>query len=162
MTNGLRFIEWIKSNNFDQGSNEYEQSFMENVLTPNCMESKSITAEIRKKTNEYVIDPACFDMPKWSQEKYLALWCAVIGKYSKKMIFNDGWHYSNGCVIEYVTAKELSLPTYDLRGKYIQALDAIKSISSSLKELSDLGLDISKMKKTLDKLKKYELTDVQR
>jgi hypothetical protein len=58
-----------------------------------------------------VIDPSRLaDVPGWEQADYHAFWTKVIDQHADKVIFLDGWQYSDGCTIEFAKAVQLGLP----------------------------------------------------
>lgn len=161
MTNGPRLLELHRNNSHIlKNGQDYHRLFRELVLRPNCEEGRKIAENIRDSRSDLVLDPSCFDIEGWSQEDYLELWCNVIIRYAKEVQFNTGWQYSNGCVTEFLTAKQHSIPTFDLDGQYIQTKQAIQNVQGALSELADLGIDVSKIQTSYQKLQQHETSNV--
>jgi hypothetical protein len=66
---------------------------------------------LRAFLSDMVIDPSRLaDVPGWEQADYHAFWTKVIDQHADKVIFLDGWQYSDGCTIEFAKAVQLGLP----------------------------------------------------
>src|SRR5690349_11114702 len=76
------------------------------LWSPNVASALAFAHDLRKKlgTAHFIISPAPFTAPGWTQAAYLAFWEKVIRTRVKAVYFNEGWEYSNGCVYEFVVA----------------------------------------------------------
>lgn len=82
------------------------------------------------------IDPTpLVDIPGWSQYEYHVFWTRIIERYSKTILFVDGWQYSAGCSVEFVAGVKLDLRLLAQDLSLIspsQGLNALRSAESSL------------------------------
>lgn len=61
-----------------------------------------------------LVNPAALvDIPDWTQVDYIVFWTSVINEFANCSIFLNDWHYSRGCVQEFVTCVRKGIPTLD-------------------------------------------------
>ena len=121
INNGLLFMAWQTANpEEDPRTPENRADRWQNVATPNRAAALAIGQRLRRFGVEGpFIEPAHFaPIPEWGQGEYLEFWEVVIRRYCSRIIFCDGWEYSNGCAYEFLvgvrTHKELFTADYQL------------------------------------------------
>lgn len=140
MTTGPRLVQWLMESVKSPDEQKYfSKSYVEKVFNPNCIKGREFAENIRLNSEELIIDPTCFNPEGWTQDDYLSLWCIVIKRYCKEVCFNEGWEYSNGCVREYLTAKQCKINTTDCSRKHISTKKAINMIINAIFNLEKVN-----------------------
>jgi hypothetical protein len=161
ITTGERFIQWYasKGKGLDKNSLEYIKEKDIAVISQNVRSAKNFIQHLRKTTNKVIIDPTNLedDSLKWSQNDYYQFWDKVIQDLVSEVIFLDGWEYSVGCCVEYLSATKKNIKQYSQNGEVITLNEAIKKINYSTKMYEINEIDVNKLTIILDELKNYEV-----
>ena len=115
ITGGWRFLNWYSDRGrlLDQADLSYVDELRSEVIEPNCEAGKAHAGELRRQTPRIVIDPTRFFLNHWTQPDYHELWCEVIRRYASAVHFADGWWLSEGCAMEFATAIEHNIATFE-------------------------------------------------
>lgn len=89
------------------------------VVEENCREIRAAASALRKKTDQFVLEPASLHVESWSQEHYLALWTTFIERHASAVTFVSGWPYSIGCALEFERAISHKITTSTLDGETV-------------------------------------------
>ena len=158
ITTGKRYVNWLNEigksyKGIDHADPEYKKEHLEKVFKPNCENAKKIIDNARSNSFSQIIDPTSFPfIPHWKQEDWLYFWGTVIKKYVKKVIFLDGWEYSQGCVYEFYIAKLNNIPTYSQKEKELSLEKGIKLINNSILEMKEKEINVEFIEKVLAEL----------
>ena len=127
------------------------------LWTPNVSAAVAFALDVRERLGdgEFVISPAPFTAPGWSQQAYLAFWETVIRTRANAAYFNEGWEYSNGCVYEFLVATVAGLPTFARDGQSVSAELGITRISRAVRDLDGEAMDTRFIRSSLDSLTRH-------
>ena len=125
----------------------------EAVLAPNKKDAAAFAKGLRSSLKCAVVDPSRLpNVAGWSQQQYVALWYAVILEYCSRVVFADGWQYSNGCVLEFLAASFSGIQTFDSNGDEVSRGNAISLIGVAISEMQEAGLPTSIIETSRDRL----------
>lgn len=110
VTGGTRYTSFLsKGMNKDAHTGEYRAD----VVWPNVRSACGLFDTLRKHHSP-VVNPAHVMQPGWVDDDYMALWLAVIqNKLVTRVVVNEGWYASQGCVMEVAEAFLTDTPIYD-------------------------------------------------
>lgn len=139
--------------------------FHQKIMMANINNGNRFGKELRGAGIIVVIAPGAFFANGWAQEHYMSLWEQVIIRYSENILFNTGYHLSNGCVEELLIAMIHGKDLFHRKGmaplnpfvevrKVRQAIDTISDIGADCKKLYDLYRRITLFLES-DKSEKY-------
>jgi hypothetical protein len=107
ITTGRRYLRWWLENGQRLGGDDagYQDEHRQNVVEPNVRHVADVVEAIRRGVGPPVIDPTGLpDIGTWQQSDYHRYWSAVISELARSVVFVEGWAYSTGCVVEFLTA----------------------------------------------------------
>lgn len=144
ISTGSRFAEWYRTTGSKIGErSDYDRAHRAEVILPNVQDAHRLAEVIRcKHLDKIVIEPNALAVPTWTQEDYIAFWCSVLKRYVNKVVFAEGWEYSEGCTAEYVQACKHGITCFDagLRAIFFeQALQRIGNAADTLEELGQVN-----------------------
>ncbi len=84
------------------------------VIERNVTASHLFTTRLRER-HTVVVNPHVFCAAGWKQLHYMALWERIIRRLVHVIYFNHGWHFSSGCVEEYLIGQTIQATMYDHR-----------------------------------------------
>jgi hypothetical protein len=147
ITTGELLLLWHEEN----GSPLSHEELRAQVIQRNLATVEPLIERVRAAESPApVVEPvSMIDVPGWGQPEYHAFWCAFIERYANRVVFNEGWHLSNGCVAEFATA---ALAEYELLDHNLEPLPiekAIALIESGLERLESAGLDTSLLRRAV-------------
>ena len=108
ITTGKRFLKWYVQKKIDERVplTEQKDMFLREVVEYNRQRARVVVRRLRHGSSKIVIDPTSIvDFPGWTQDDYRCLWGRVIERYVDRVIFIEGWQYSNGCAYEFLVAQ---------------------------------------------------------
>jgi len=79
-----------------------EPDIRKRLMKQNIEDGIAFGDEVRTKGYPIVIVPGIFFAKNWTQEHYMGLWEPVIIQYADTIVYNDNFHYSDGCVEEFL------------------------------------------------------------
>ena len=129
---------------FDEKIKKHPE-YVDKVIKQNIQNAKKFAEKIKSKYRTPVIIPANFYHPEWTERDYLNLWIPVLDQKATRVHFINGWHYANGCIREYIRAKELKKPCYDEEGNEITKEKALSLIDSAINELKTINVSHQKL-----------------
>lgn len=142
ITTGPRLLDAL-SKNPELAPDASIDAVREEVIRENLRRLTPLRQRIHSKHPEaHVIDPTILDVQGWTQADYHRFWVEVIRTYVDRVVFADGWELSTGCAVEYATALELGLPSFDANSQEIRparAATALRAASTVLDEASRDG-----------------------
>jgi|NGEPerStandDraft_6_1074524.scaffolds.fasta_scaffold164464_1 hypothetical protein len=122
------------------------------VLRPNRREARLVATAVRAKYGNLVIDPTHLKVSGWSQANYHAFWTTVLERYVGRVIFADGWQFSIGCSVEFLSAVRLGAQTLNQNFAPIETTDAMRLLRSANFDIKVMGFDITTMEEVANKL----------
>ena len=125
ITTGPRLLESLRA-----GESLDERT----VIDENSRDMRVIAERLRGRGG-IVVEPGSLSVVGWSQQDYLALWEAFIGRFATEVVFMPGWEFSAGCAREFACAMECELPTRALVGSPIGLEEGWASLAAALEEL---------------------------
>ncbi len=126
-----------------------------NIWDRNVAAANAFAAEVRARlAGPFVITPAPFAAPGWSQPEYLAFWEALIRTRIKAAWFNSNWQFSNGCTFEFAVAQDSGLPTFDAEGKPLDLHRGIQLVAEAVRLLEADHFDTAKLRENQSHLQK--------
>jgi hypothetical protein len=98
-----------------------------------------------------VIDPSSLiDISGWGQKDYHAFWVGVIDQYAERILFLDGWQYSDGATTEFIAAIRLGLPTFTEHLSPLTVDDGKDLLRVAIEEYESVGLDPKLLRRSLN------------
>lgn len=140
ITTGHRFVEWRRGAGADlvKGTERYREEHRRHVVAANLAAARPVVHRARSLLDRVVIDPTALeDVPGWEQHDYHAMWAAVVEQYAGTVVFVDGWEYSTGCVIEFLTAHEKSAVLLDESLTELSPQEGLRRVTAAIADLSD-------------------------
>ncbi len=121
-----------------------------NILRETIEENKRQSNEFFKiassKYGSYVINPiSAGDFINMQQREWLALWRRFIRRYVCKVLMNEGWEYSNGCVEEFYLALKEGVEIFDYNFNPVNRNDGLAKIDDAINEIKEMGGDYKKL-----------------
>lgn len=141
ITGGQRFLRWYDARGRGLADKDpaYDEELRTAVIEPNCEAGRALAGALRLRTQGVVIDPTRFFLCHWSQTHYHELWCEVIRRFATAVHFADGWWLSVGCALEFATAIEHELPTYEGQNSPLSAARGRDLLQDGVREIGRLG-----------------------
>jgi hypothetical protein len=155
ITTGPRFVAWLrdKGSSFARSSAAYRDGHTTAVVRPNVAAAAPIVRDLRARMRQPVIDPTAFpDAPGWTQDDYRELWTRVIQRFATRVVFIDGWEYSEGCCLEYLVAFRSGATCVDSRERPLPRDQALERMSRAYTELASLDVDTGFIRQVRDTL----------
>lgn len=142
ITGGRRFLKWYSDHGrfLDQADRSYVEDLRAEVIGPNCEAGQALSGALRRETQQIVVDPTRLFLSHWSQPDYHELWCEVICRFVSAVYFADGWWLSAGCALEFATAVEHDVPTYEGRDSPLSAVAGYNLLQDGARELDQIGV----------------------
>ncbi len=142
ITGGRRFLKWYSGHGrfLDQADRSYVDELRAEVIGPNCEAGQVLSGALRRETQQIVIDPTRFFLSHWSQPDYHELWCEVIRRFVSAVHFADGWWLSVGCALEFATAIEHDVPTYEGWDSPLSAVAGYILLQDGALDLDNIGV----------------------
>ena len=107
-------------------------------------------SELRKRFHPIsVIDPGLLRVPSWAPRETGQFFLDVISRYAREARFIDGWEYSSGATKEFLHCIGLGIPCFSANGDPLSIVEAISLLSSAIQNITDLGLDVPKLRERL-------------
>src|SRR5207249_1208085 len=107
ITSGLRFFNFMKDLDVKSAQDlKSHPLFKKRVMNPNLTDGENFGTKLRTDGYPLVIVPGAVFAKGWAQEHYMSLWRQVIVRFASKIAFNANWHWSTGCVEEFLIAVE--------------------------------------------------------
>jgi hypothetical protein len=150
LTSGERLSNWLlRSNPKPEKGHGYEEQLRRLVIEPNRQVARRFVARLRRSLNTVVIDPTALpDMSGWSQEDYHSFWGQVIEKYASKVVFMNGWSYSNGCTYEFLISHLGHAHVLDQAMRPLSRSKGGEMIRTAIRNLEALGQPVDHLEKT--------------
>jgi hypothetical protein len=133
--------------------------FKKNIWDTNVRAAVDFAEEVRAidPDKTFVITPAPFSAPGWSDHEYLAFWESLLRTRVRVAWFNRNWQYSNGCAFEFAVARDAGLSTYDYKGQMLDRETGMTLLEEAIKELESEGLDTRLLRENLVRLSQSSL-----
>jgi hypothetical protein len=133
------------------------------VLALNRARASSLAKWLRRRNAGVLIDPtALLRVPGWSQDDYRYFWARVIGRYVRRVIFANGWAYSNGCAFEFLVAYRHGVKTLSESGKSLSLEEGIGYIDAAVRELDAEGVSADFLSRVAAALRRASRTAARR
>jgi hypothetical protein len=114
---------------------------------------RTLVNRLRKESKDPIIDPTSVgDITGWTQNDYRSAWAQIIRAFAQRVLFVDGWQFSNGCAYEYLVAVQAGIPTLDEERAPIDIVKAANLLRAAISELSSLDVDAEFLRATLAQL----------
>jgi hypothetical protein len=157
ITTGKDFLSWYASQGrLITDKDEYKKRHYNAVILKNIDTILQYAENLKNQSSEKIIEPASFDVAGWTQHDYLFYWGEVIRKFVKKIVFLDGWNYSNGCIYEYYIGLINGVELVNQNLEIITTQEAISKISKSINEYKEYSIDVEFQKTVLKEIKEHE------
>ncbi len=145
---GIRYYEAIKKNGLkfldtDKNSNKVLQE----IIKKNEKDTERFVRDAHEKFDKDIVVSSLNAgyFSNIQQRQGLAMWRKFIRKYVSKLVLNDGWEYSNGCVEELYLALKEGKEVRDSRFKPIVLKEALYKIEKAIREVKKMGLSCGKL-----------------
>lgn len=156
ITTGKDFISWfIKQGKLIENIDEYKKHLYDKVISKNLETIKDFTSILRTTERDQIIEPASFEVAEWTQPDYLYYWGQIITKCVRKIVFLDGWSFSNGCIYEYYIGLKNGLELIDQNSKILNQKDTIQLIKESINENEKYAINVEFQQIVLSEIEKY-------
>src|ERR1700683_406185 len=109
------------------------------LIQRNIARGVAFSEKLRERGLINVVAPGPFFAKGFDQQHYLYLWEWFIVKKIYQAWFNEDWHYSNGCTLEYAIATAKRIPRNDHEGGTLPREKAISMIEDAYAELKERG-----------------------
>ena len=116
ITSGKYFLEWLKISADVKSENQpiNPLSIETFVYERNIRKAEALVQRMRSRFPNRVIDPTQLsNIPDWSQNDYHLFWIQVVRKFVSSLVMANGWEFSTGSTLEFLTALELGIPILD-------------------------------------------------
>lgn len=151
ITTGPRYLQWLRQKGRSQ--NDGQATLRREVIEPNLAHGRELVCRVRGRFKDVVvIDPTAVRLPGWGQEEYRELWGHVIERYTRLVIFGDGWEYSHGCVYEFSIAHLRQVEVLDERYLSITVNEGLLRIRKAIAGYQALGLSIDLLTSAVEKM----------
>jgi hypothetical protein len=143
ITTGKRFTDWHAALNVNSGMSHptYLEEYRKRVVEPNRAEVQRLVRGLRNKLGQVVINPTALkDLPRWTQDDYRVFWARVIENYVSKVVFANGWQYSNGCAYEFLIAHNTKVHTVDQKQRPLPFEKGVRLIRSAIEDMEKHGV----------------------
>jgi len=157
---GKLMYDYLIKNNLKklEKGNPVHEIIREEILSKNEASSKTLKNNLTKLYGPYVINPTEVGyFGNTPQRKGLALWRKFIRKYVKRMVMNEGWEYSNGCVEEFFLANAEQIELLDHKLQPINVRQSSYDIVGAIKDVKSLELPCEKLEFFYSMIGKYAL-----
>lgn len=156
ITTGPRLLEALK-NPLATGDDGYLHQVRDEVIAANIRGVRPLRGHLAAAFKGLdVIDPTELEVPGWAQRDYHRYWVEVIEQFVDVIVFADGWHISNGCTVELVTASAAKLRCLDARLSLMTAEYARELLEIAIEQLEQVGLDAAVQRTALGRLQEPE------
>ncbi|RPH31155.1 MAG: hypothetical protein EHM93_14715 [Bacteroidales bacterium] len=157
ITTGKNYVSWyVNHGKRIENEVEFNKQHYSVVITKNLDNIKDFTANLRFKSKDLIIEPASLEVDEWTQPDYLYYWGQVIIKFVRKIVFLDGWNYSNGCIFEYYIGLKNNIELVDQKFKLLNQVNAISRIKASIREYEKSKINVEFQKTLLHEIEKNE------
>lgn len=146
ITTGELLISWHEGKGSKAARNALDSNELRSeVIERNLATVGPLIQRVRMRFDQStVIEPVSMkDVPGWQQSDYHAFWCAFVERYANTVVFNKGWHLSNGCAAEFATAVLAGHRILDHNLETLSILRALGLIEKAIERLNGTGLDAS-------------------
>lgn len=143
ITTGPRLLAWRRSAGTSElpGSDAFEAASRA-VMTQNISAVRELVQKVQSELGEPVIDPTRLGkIGGWTQSDYHQFWVVIIGRFVHTIVFNDGWPYSSGCVLEFAAAVSQNLRILDSHLDPISPGDGLEACRNARDELITVDLN---------------------
>lgn len=144
ITGGQVFIHWYSScgRNLLPAGSSYREGLKQCVVIPNISVASHKVEMLRSLyPTRPLINPAVLDVAGWKQPDYQAFWVEVLEKFVGHLVFLNGWHLSQGCVLEYTTAVRLGLSVATEDGSPLELTYGLQMIQEGMHQYKQIGID---------------------
>src|SRR5262249_17547549 len=141
ITTGHRFSVWRSALQRppDEADPEYRANHLREVIEPNRREVERLVTRLRQR-HAVVMYPTAFpDVSGWTPSDYRVVWAMVIEHYAAKVVFAEGWQYSNGCAYEYLISLRSNAEALDASERLIEPTNALGLLRRAVRELDEHG-----------------------
>ena len=135
ITSGKRYMEMRHLSGSGEGSREDSDNLRAQLIQLSRVQTEPFVRHLRSQLSSCVIDPTAIELPNWDQADYHVFWASVIERYVHTVIFTEDWHYSRGCIYEYLTAIETGAKTLTKALALLPLDSGLKLIKRALTEL---------------------------
>lgn len=118
-----------------------QEKFQEAAMQPNLRDGAHFGERLRRLGWPLVIVPGEFFARGWAQEHYMSLWRQVIVRYARSVAFNAQWHWSTGCIEEFLIAIQADKRILDCDGTPFEARHGAELIRHTVDEVDAWGFD---------------------
>jgi len=124
----------------DELREKHPGAYEREVWNPNVEDAKGFAERLRSR-HKYVLNASEFHIKGWEQGHYNALWEQVIRKDNFNPIcFNEGYHYSDGCVRELLLGIKCRKDTLDANGSGLVWGDEAEKIWQAIGDYEKIGV----------------------
>jgi hypothetical protein len=162
ITSGKRFAAWHARRGGGAAAVRPDQleEFQREVVEHNRAHAKQIVKALRGSCAGVLIDPTALDdLAGWTQDDYRDLWARVIERHVCRVIFLDGWAYSNGCSYEFLVARRGGIATLDESQQPISLADGARLIQEAIAEMRGQALPTDFLECVLEESSKLRETE---
>ncbi|GAB3332751.1 hypothetical protein GCM10027299_39600 [Larkinella ripae] len=157
ITTGKRFLDWYENIGKSLSGKQYNDQHYQEVMRDNIANAQEFIQKLRQNYT-LVIEPTSLNMAEWSQNDYHLFWQAVIDHYVREVYFLDGWEFSKGCTIEFMTGLRKGIPLYNQNRQEISAVDGLLLLSAAIDGYNAIGLDTSFHQNAVSEIKPFTLS----
>lgn len=130
------------------------------IIIPNAKALREFAKTVARRTTLPVANPSDFHVRNWedNEDQYLAVWIPFVEKHAAELHMIDGWNYSTGATMEFLTFLEKqksgqSVKIYDHEGKEIDAKRGLELVQEGIENIRTRGFHVEKLEKAYEKLK---------
>jgi len=106
------------------------------LMNQNIQEGIRFGQEIRKRGFPIVITPGIFFAKGWAQEHYMSLWKSVIVDKASIVVYDDNFHYSDGCAEEFLIGLQYNKELRSRKGfEIINPKDEIPKFEEAITQI---------------------------
>lgn len=120
---------------------DHPEKFQESAMQPNLRDGARFGERLRQGGWPLVIVPGELFAKGWAQEHYMSLWRQVIVRYARTVALNDMWHWSTGCVEEFLIAIQSGKRILAHDGSPYQISLGIDQIRETVDKIDHWGFD---------------------
>ena len=142
ITTGKRLLEWRQNQNGlpPEVTQEHQRHLQKLVLEANLADALELIRSLREGSGGLYIDPSALPtIDGWTQSDFRHLWSSVIERYAQKVIFLDGWQFSDGCALEFLVAQRSGISTVSQALAPITLAEGTRAIQAAITEAKSLN-----------------------
>ncbi|MGY1684428.1 hypothetical protein ACI8AK_02445 [Geodermatophilus sp. SYSU D00867] len=153
ITTGRDFAAWYPEQP-DKGTPAYWARLRRDIITPNLERARPLVRACRTRwAGRPVVDPTMLeDVAGWRQPDYHRFWTRMVEDHAGTVVFSEGWQFSTGCALEFVSAHKVGAEILDHDFAPISGAEGVRLLSDAVVTMDEIGCDPSALRAAVETL----------